>query len=94
MCHPENAGTNLTPASLHRPFTPVALRGGSHVHVCSGDGQVVSVSRTEDHVLGQPHAKLPAMNSNEPTARRRLSTAGPVRVPQDPSTQPEGDFQL
>jgi len=32
------------------PFTPGALRGGSHVHVFSGDGQWVSFTY-EDHVL-------------------------------------------
>jgi dipeptidyl aminopeptidase/acylaminoacyl peptidase len=32
------------------PFTPGALRGGSHVHVFSGDGQWISFTY-EDHVL-------------------------------------------
>jgi hypothetical protein len=34
------------------PFTPGALRGGTHVHVFSGDGQWVSFTY-EDHVLAE-----------------------------------------
>ena len=60
------------------PFTPGALRGGSHVHVFSGDGQWVSFTY-EDHVLNdQPAAEGVDFN------QRNVGVAapfGPVRVP-------------
>ena len=34
--------TNLDARDLTPPFTPGALRGGTHVHIFSGDGQWVS----------------------------------------------------
>ena len=41
---------NLDARDLLPPFTPGALRGGTHVHQFSPDGHVVS-STYEDHVL-------------------------------------------
>jgi hypothetical protein len=41
---------NLDARDVAPPFTPGALRGGSHVHLFSGDGQWVSFTY-EDHVL-------------------------------------------
>ncbi|QNN25366.1 DUF3748 domain-containing protein [Planctomycetales bacterium ZRK34] len=41
---------NLDARDLTEPFTPGALRGGTHVHVFSPDGQWVSFTY-EDHVL-------------------------------------------
>jgi len=41
---------NLDARDLDPPFTPGALRGGSHVHVFSPDGQWVSFTY-DDHVL-------------------------------------------
>ena len=43
---------NLDARDLVPPYTPVALRGGSHVHVFSGDGQWVSFTY-QDHPLAQ-----------------------------------------
>lgn len=43
---------NLDARDLTPPFTPGALRGGSHVHVFSGDGKWVSFTY-EDHLLAQ-----------------------------------------
>jgi len=43
---------NLDARDLSPPFTPGALRGGSHVHVFSPDGQLVSFTY-DDHVLGE-----------------------------------------
>jgi hypothetical protein len=40
----------LDARDVTRPFTPGALRGGTHVHVFSGDGRWVSFTY-EDHVL-------------------------------------------
>ena len=51
MRHPGKA-VNLDARDLVPPFTPGALRGGSHVHVFSGDGQWVSYTY-DDHLLGQ-----------------------------------------
>lgn len=45
-------GLRLDARDLTAPFTPGALRGGSHVHVFSPDGQWVSFTY-EDHVLAQ-----------------------------------------
>ena len=42
----------LDARDLTAPFTPGALRGGSHVHVFSGDGQWVSFTYN-DHVLSR-----------------------------------------
>jgi dipeptidyl aminopeptidase/acylaminoacyl peptidase len=58
-------GGHLTPFSpavpldardITPPFTPGALRGGTHVHVFSGDGQWVSFTY-EDHVLAELDAR-------------------------------------
>src|SRR6185503_20116481 len=44
--------TNLDARDLTPPFTPGALRGGSHVHVWDAAGEWVSFTY-EDHVLAQ-----------------------------------------
>jgi hypothetical protein len=64
------------------PFTPGALRGGSHVHVFSGDGQWVSFTY-EDHVLATLDAV--AKPSHEVNQRNVGVSApfGPVRVRAD-----------
>lgn len=41
---------NLDARDIVAPFTPGALRGGTHVHIFSGDGQWVSFTY-DDHVL-------------------------------------------
>ena len=46
----------LDARDLTPPFRPGALRGGSHVHIFSGDGQWVSFTY-EDHVLLQHRAE-------------------------------------
>ncbi|HYG73725.1 MAG TPA: DUF3748 domain-containing protein [Planctomycetota bacterium] len=43
---------NLDARDIVPPFTPGALRGGTHVHVFSGDGKWVSFTY-EDHVLAR-----------------------------------------
>ena len=43
---------NLDARDLTPPFTPGALRGGTHVHTFSGDGQWVAFTY-EDHVLAK-----------------------------------------
>ncbi len=54
---------NLDARDLTPPFTPGALRGGSHVHVWDGNGEWVSFTY-EDHVLAQ---------FKEPTAENDLN---------------------
>lgn len=56
----------LDARDLVAPFTPGALRGGSHVHVFSADGQWVSFTY-EDHVLSRPAAAPPepGVHSNQ-----------------------------
>lgn len=49
---------NLDAMDITAPFTPGALRGGSHVHVFSPDGEYVSFTYN-DHVL---HAGDPALD--------------------------------
>lgn len=72
---------NLDARDLAPPFTAGALRGGSHVHVFSGDGEWVSFTY-EDHLLAQ---------FNEPAIHRDINQrnigvscpARPVRVNPD-----------
>ena len=49
----ENRATPLDARDITPPFTRGALRGGSHVHVFSGDGLWVSFTY-EDHLLAMP----------------------------------------
>ncbi|MEI7782447.1 MAG: DUF3748 domain-containing protein, partial [Planctomycetota bacterium] len=75
-------GENLDARDLMAPYTPGALRGGSHVHTFSGDGRLVSFTY-EDAVLGA--AASAAAGSERPQANLRgvgVSAWGkPVRVP-------------
>ncbi len=71
---------NLDARDLTPPFTPGALRGGSHVHTFSGDGQWIAFTY-EDHVLaelgeGQGH------DLNQRNVGVSIP-AGPVRVTHD-----------
>ncbi len=50
---------NLDARDLMPPFTPGALRGGSHVHVFSGDGKYASFTY-EDHILAELEFKSPS----------------------------------
>ncbi len=52
---------NLDAMDINSPFTPGALRGGSHVHVWSHDGQMVSFTYN-DHVLHELDAALDLRN--------------------------------
>lgn len=49
---------NLDAMDITPPYTPGALRGGSHVHVWSPDGELVSFTYN-DHVL---HARDPSLD--------------------------------
>lgn len=73
------------------PFTPGALRGGSHVHVFSPDGAWVSFTY-EDEILAQLDAHPPA-TAHEPNQRNVGVTvpAGPVRVAPSHPRNHDGD---
>lgn len=53
--------TNLDAMDITAPYTPGALRGGTHVHVFSPDGQFVSFTYN-DHVLHERDAALDLRN--------------------------------
>jgi Protein of unknown function (DUF3748)/WD40-like Beta Propeller Repeat len=72
------------------PFTPGALRGGSHLHVFSPDGICVSFTY-EDEVLARAGQDSPGHDPNQ----RNVGVAGPggpVRVNQRHPHNHEGNF--
>lgn len=78
---------NLDARDLVAPYTPGALRGGSHVHVFSGDGRWVSFTY-EDHVLATTNR--PGSQAN----RRCVGVSAPVgkvTVPQTHSRNHDGE---
>lgn len=73
------AATPLDARDLTPPFTPGALRGGSHVHVWSPGGSLVSFTY-EDHILSQLPADDPSHDGNQRAVG--VSVVGrPVVVP-------------
>lgn len=82
---------NLDARDVVAPYTPGALRGGSHVHVFSGDGAWVSFTY-EDHVL----ATLSAADGGEVDLNQRnvavAVPAGSVRVPRSHPRHHNGDM--
>ena len=66
---------NLDARDLSPPFTPGALRGGTHVHTFSGDGEWVS-STYEDHVLAQLGEDAPTHDINQ----RNIAVSVPGRA--------------
>lgn len=81
----------LDARDLTPPFTPGALRGGSHVHVFSADGALVSFTY-EDHVL----AELPEHPSHHRNQRNLgVTVVGqPVKVSQGHPRNHDGDFTV
>lgn len=70
----DGVATNLDALDITAPYTPGALRGGSHVHVWSPDGRYLSFTYN-DHVL---HERDPVLDL------RNVGVAlpwGPVTVP-------------
>lgn len=81
---------NLDACDVSPPFTPGALRGGSHVHVFSADGRWVSFTY-EDHVLAQ----FAEENTDHEMNFRNVGISvpvRPVRVPKDHPRNIDGDF--
>lgn len=76
-----DVGLNLDARDLVAPFTPGALRGGTHVHTFSGDGQWIAFTY-EDHVL----TSLGDENGTHDRNQRNVGIsvpAGPVAVNKD-----------
>jgi hypothetical protein len=81
---------NLDARDLTPPFTPGALRGGTHLHVWDGAGEWVSFTY-EDHLLAQFAAPSPANDVNQRNIG--VSVPGrPVRVHKDHPRNHDGDF--
>ncbi|GAA5511007.1 hypothetical protein Rcae01_06520 [Novipirellula caenicola] len=82
----DSAGTNYLVATLDArdlvpPYTPGALRGGTHVHVFSGDGRWVSFTY-EDHVLATSTAAEADAN------QRNVGVSVPIGQVRVPATHP------
>jgi hypothetical protein len=74
---------NLDACDVAPPFTPGALRGGSHVHIFSGDGRWVSFTY-EDHILATADEAGATGDKNQ----RNVGVAAPFGPVQPPSTHP------
>ncbi len=73
------------------PFTAGALRGGSHVHVFSPDGEAVSFTY-EDELLARP---APGIEDAEPNQRNigvSFRSGGPVHVATNHPRNHDGDW--
>ena len=83
-------GRNLDAMDVSPPYTPGALRGGSHVHVWDAAGDWVSFTY-EDHVLAQ---FMNASTTNDINQRNvGVSVpAHPVEVKKDHPRNHDGDF--
>jgi hypothetical protein len=84
---------NLDARDITPPFTPGALRGGSHVHVWDASGDWVSFTY-EDHVLAQFKSAAPTNDINQRNVG--VSVPGiPVRVNHaDPRNHDGGFFTV
>lgn len=81
---------NLDARDLTPPFTPGALRGGSHVHVWDAAGEWVSFTY-EDHVVAQ----FPEPGPDHDINQRNLGVSvpgHPVRVTKDHPRNHDGEY--
>lgn len=74
---------NLDARNLVPPFTPGALRGGSHVHVWDAAGEWISFTY-EDHVLAQFKEAGPGHDINQ----RNIGVSVPAQSVRVPKTHP------
>lgn len=81
---------NLDARDLSPPFTPGALRGGTHVHVFSGDGRWVSFTY-QDQVL-ERFAKETPTNDVDLRNVGVSVPAGPVRVSRRHPRNHDGEY--
>ncbi len=86
----DSMAVNLDARDITPPFTPGALRGGSHVHVWDAAGKWVSFTY-EDHVLAQFKS---ATSTNDINLRNiGVSVPGkPVRVSRDHPRNHDGNY--
>ena len=77
---------NLDARDITPPFTPGALRGGSHVHVWDPSGEWVSFTY-EDHVLANTGPRADANLRNI-----GVSVPHPVRVKRDHPRNHDGEY--
>lgn len=85
-----NQTVNLDARDLVSPFTPGALRGGSHVHVWAPAGDWVSFTY-EDHVLSTVVQEMPGRHMN----LRNVGVSAPLRKVQACRGHPrnhDGDY--
>jgi WD40 repeat protein len=75
---------------LAPPFTPGALRGGTHLHTFSGDGQRIAFTY-EDHVLAGQQGSGNA-DENQRNVGVAARGAGPVRVSQRHPRNHDGEW--
>lgn len=73
------------------PFTAGALRGGSHVHVFSPDGEAVSFTY-EDELLARPGTNVTDAEPNQRNIGVSVRAPGPVRVSDDHPRNHDGDW--
>jgi len=86
----DGVGVPLDAMNYAPPFTPGALRGGSHVHQFSPDGQRVSFTY-EDELLARP----PADGFERDPNQRNVGVcvpAGPVRVNRNHPRNHDGEW--
>jgi hypothetical protein len=81
---------NLDARDLVTPFTPGALRGGSHVHVFSPDGDWVSFTY-QDHVLSQFERETDEHDNDLRNVGVSVP-AGPVRVSRTHPRNHDGQY--
>jgi hypothetical protein len=89
-CDKPGAARNLDACDIVPPFTAGALRGGSHVHVFSGDGNWVSFTY-EDHVLTHFATETSAQDMNLRTIGVSVPSV-PVCVPRTHPRNHDGAF--
>lgn len=82
---------NLDSRDLTPPFTPGALRGGSHVHVWDGAGDWVSFTY-EDHVLAQFKEATATNDVNLRNIGVSVPTTGGVCVGKDHPRNHDGEY--
>src|ERR1051326_4340748 len=86
---PNVPAVNLDARDITPPFTPGALRGGSHVHVWDAAGDWVSFTY-EDHVMAQFTNASPTHDIN--LRNVGLSVSRPVHVKKDHPRNHDADY--